>query len=188
MSTARFLPTDWEKPEDSHWAIASDSKAPSHSLCIHANKLAGRSLVHAKTPWDLFIAVGYGMLGACWSWLQIPQRPHIPIGWLSMLKIRFLCRDINIDNVLMLDPPVTKLFRARTMEQLVTQVRFQDGGEHLAKYVNLLEQMIRDLGYWGKCHGFVTDCGTAVRLEDHLTSGNLREKSVGIPDCAEQPN
>ena len=35
MSTARFLPTDGEKPEDSHWVIASDSKAPSQSVYPH---------------------------------------------------------------------------------------------------------------------------------------------------------
>jgi len=78
VSTARFLPVDGEKLEDFHWAIASDSKTPSHPQCrslwMHVNKLAGRSLVHAKTPWDLFMAVGHGMLGACWSWLQVSQR------------------------------------------------------------------------------------------------------------------
>jgi len=71
MSTARFSPADGEKLEDFHWAIASDSKAPSHSPWTHASRLAGRSLVHAKTPWDLFMAIGHGMLGAYWSWLKV---------------------------------------------------------------------------------------------------------------------
>ena len=70
ISTGRFLPTDKEKPEDFHWAIASDYQVPSHpqrrSLWIHVSKLVGQLLVHAKTPWDLFIALGHGMLGACW--------------------------------------------------------------------------------------------------------------------------
>jgi len=54
---------------------------------------------------------------------------HMPIGWLLMLKMGILHRDINIGNVLMLDPPVTRPPRAWTMEQLVTQLRPQDGDE-----------------------------------------------------------
>jgi len=64
MSTARSPPVDGEKLEDFRWATVSDSKIPSHSPWIHASRLAGRSLVHAKTPWDLFIALGHAMLGA----------------------------------------------------------------------------------------------------------------------------
>jgi hypothetical protein len=78
MSTARFLPTKNEKPENFHWAITSDSEVPSHpeyrSLWIHVSKLVGRSLVHAKTPLDLFVAVGHGMLGVCRSLLQVSRR------------------------------------------------------------------------------------------------------------------
>jgi len=69
MSTARFLPTDEELPEDFHWPITSTPKVPSHPqrryLWIHVSKLVGRSLVHAKTPWELSMAVGHAMLGAC---------------------------------------------------------------------------------------------------------------------------
>jgi len=76
MSTARFLPTEVEKLEDFRWEITSDSRAPSvprfRSLWIHVNKPTGRPLVHTKTPWDLFMAIGHGMLGACWSLPQIP--------------------------------------------------------------------------------------------------------------------
>ena len=71
MSTARFLPTDNEQPRDFHWAITTSSQVPSRPLhrClwIHVSKLVGRSLVHAKTPWELYIAVGHGMLGGCQS-------------------------------------------------------------------------------------------------------------------------
>ena len=74
VSNARFLPIDGEKPENFHWAIASDSKAPSHSPWIHASRLAGRSLAHARTPWDLLMAIGHGMLGACRSWFKVSQR------------------------------------------------------------------------------------------------------------------
>jgi len=70
MSTARFLPAE-EKPEDFHWAINFDSKPPSlpqcRSLWIHASKPVSQSLVHAKTPWDLFMAIGHVMLGGCRS-------------------------------------------------------------------------------------------------------------------------
>lgn len=78
MSTARFLPTKEEKLEDFLWTINIDSKPPSlpqcRSLWIHVSKPVSQSLVHAKTPWDLFVAIGHGMLGACRSWLQISRR------------------------------------------------------------------------------------------------------------------
>jgi len=68
-STARFLPTDEEQLEGFHWAITPDSKVPPHpqrrQLWIHVSKLVGQSLVHAKTPWELYIAIGHAMLGAC---------------------------------------------------------------------------------------------------------------------------
>jgi len=105
-----------------------------------------------------------------------------------MLKMGFLHSDINIGNVLMLDPPVTKPFGAWTIEQLVTQLRFQDGGEPVAKHVRLLEQMIRELGSPGKCYGFVIDGDMTAHLEDCLTLRDLRERSVGIPDCVGEPN
>jgi len=104
-----------------------------------------------------------------------------------MLKMGFLHRDISIGNVLMLDPPVTEPFGAWTMEQLVAQLRFQDGGEPVAKHVNLLEQMIGEFGSHGKCHGFVVDGDMAARLEDSLTLGDLRERSVGAPTYTEEP-
>ena len=57
MSTARFLPTEGERLEVFHWAITPISKVPSlpqyRYLWIHVSKLVGRSLVHAKTPWEL---------------------------------------------------------------------------------------------------------------------------------------
>ena len=78
MSTARFLPADEERLEDFHWPITSASKVPSHSqrryLWIHVSKLVGRSLVHAKTPWELSIAIGHSMLGACRLWPQVMRR------------------------------------------------------------------------------------------------------------------
>jgi hypothetical protein len=84
ISTARFLPTDEEKLEDFHWAITSNSNIPSYpqnrNLWIHVSKLVGQSLVHAKTPWDLFIALGHGMLGECLPWLQVSQYLTYPQG------------------------------------------------------------------------------------------------------------
>ena len=77
MSTARFLPTDREQSKDFHWVVFPGSKLPSNpqrrSLWIHVSKLVGRSLVHAKTPWQLYLVIGHAMLGACWLWLQVPQ-------------------------------------------------------------------------------------------------------------------
>ena len=80
---------------------------------------------------------------------------YIPTGWLLVLEMGSLHRDISIGNVLMLDPPVTKPF-GLTMEQLVTQLRLRDGGG-LAKHVSLLETTIKGLDFPGKCYGSVID-------------------------------
>jgi len=78
MSTARFLPTVEEELADFHWAISAGSRDPPgaqrRSLWIHVSELVGRSLVHAKTPWDLFVALGHAMLGVCWSLLRMSRR------------------------------------------------------------------------------------------------------------------
>ena len=78
MSTARFLPTVEEKLADFHWAIPANPHVPldpqRRSLWIHVSELVGKSLVHAKTPWELFVALGHVMLGACWSSLRVSQR------------------------------------------------------------------------------------------------------------------
>ena len=69
MSTARFLPgkDEEEKLGGFHWGIGgSTPRVPQRRyLWIHMSRRVGRSLVHAKTPWDLCLAVGCGMLGAC---------------------------------------------------------------------------------------------------------------------------
>ena len=74
MSTARFLPTKEEHLEEFHWKLTSTSKVPSRPqrryLWVHVSKLVGHSLVHAKTPWELYIAIGHAMLGACQPRLQ----------------------------------------------------------------------------------------------------------------------
>lgn len=76
-STARFLPTDDERLKDFHWAITQSSQVPSRPqrrlLWIHVSKLAGQSLVHAKTPWGLCLALGHGMLGAYQLRSQVSQ-------------------------------------------------------------------------------------------------------------------
>ncbi|KAF9645822.1 hypothetical protein BDM02DRAFT_399433 [Thelephora ganbajun] len=68
ISTARFLPVEGEPLEEFHWKTRNDSQAPSHpqsrTLWIHVSNLVGRSLVHSRTPWDLHIAIGHGMLGS----------------------------------------------------------------------------------------------------------------------------
>ena len=69
VSTARFLPTAKEQLKDCHWQITSIPRVPSNPPCrdlwVHVNKRIGRSLVHAKTPWQLCVAIGHGMLGTC---------------------------------------------------------------------------------------------------------------------------
>jgi hypothetical protein len=77
MSTSRFLPTINEVLKDFHWAITPTSELPSHPqrrhLWIHVSKLVGRSLVHAKTPWELYVAIGDAMLGVYQLRLHVSQ-------------------------------------------------------------------------------------------------------------------
>jgi len=165
MSTARFLPGGDEKLKDFHWAITDNFKVPSRPerrvLWIHVSKLVGRSLVHAGTPWDMFIALGHGML-----------------GWLWMLRKGFLQRDISIGNVLRLDPPVEMdPFAEWTLEEQVEQLRLEDGTHELTGYVKSVEKMIEELGSQKKCCGFVIDGDMAACLKDYLTSRDVGERS-----------
>ena len=79
MSTARFLPAKDEDKEleTFHWAITPSSQVPSlplhRYLWFHVGKSIGQSLVHAKTPWELCLAIGHGMIGMCQSLLQVSQ-------------------------------------------------------------------------------------------------------------------
>jgi len=72
-----------------------------------------------------------------------------------MLRGGYLHRDISIGNILMLDPPVTmKPLEARAMEQLMTRLslRYED---ELARYANLLEGVINEVGSLDKCYGLL---------------------------------
>ena len=112
---------------------------------------------------------------------------HTSIGWLLILKMGLLHRDINIGNVLMLDPPVTKPFGAWTIEQLMTQLHLQNRDE-LAKHVSLLENMVGGLGSPGKCYGFVMGGDMAACLESYSMLHGTGERSVGVSNCVGEPN
>ena len=97
-----------------------------------------------------------------------------------MLRKGFLHRDISIGNTLMLDPPVTtKPFEVLPTEQLMLQLSLRHDND-LTKYAKLLEDVIKEMGYLDKCHGFVIDGDMAANLEDHLTSRDTGEASVSI--------
>jgi hypothetical protein len=108
---------------------------------------------------------------------------YMPTGWLLMLKMGFLHRGINIGNVLMVDPPVTKPFEAWTIEPLVTQLRPENNDEPTGHF-SLLENAIKELGCLSRCCGFIIDGGTAARLEGYFTPREIEEKSVGMPNYA----
>lgn len=60
-----FLPENGNEAKDYHFKLLL-KKVPSpeyRSLQIHVTSYAGHSLVTAKTPWDLFVALGHAMLG-----------------------------------------------------------------------------------------------------------------------------
>ena len=97
-----------------------------------------------------------------------------------MLRKGFLHRDVSIGNTLMLDPPVTmEPFEVQTIEQLMTQLSLENGGE-INKDIGLLEGAIKNVGHMDKCHGFVIDGDMAARLEGYFTSRDTGEVSVSI--------
>jgi len=78
MSTMGSLLTGSEQLRDFHRAITPapqiPSRPPNRRMRIHGNNLVGQSLIYAKTPWELCIAIGHGMLGAYQLWSWVSQR------------------------------------------------------------------------------------------------------------------
>jgi len=105
---------------------------------------------------------------------------YTPTGWLAMLIKGFLHRDVSIGNTLMLDPPVTtKPFTLPTIEELVA--RLSIGPENdLGKYLGLLEDVIKEMGFSDKCHGFIIDGDMAAKLKGYFTLRDTKEASVRI--------
>lgn len=66
ISNRLFLPTSFEI-KLAHWGVLApyDSKlnTESHTLCYTLSTIAGTSLVHAKSSYELCIAVVHSMLG-----------------------------------------------------------------------------------------------------------------------------
>lgn len=188
--TTRFLPTDDEQQRDVYWAITPNSEAPSHPHRSHpsirVNSLASRSLVHAKTPWDLCPTLGHGMLGTCQVVLAVTEMPNSPAGWLSMLREGSLHRDVTIASILMLDPPVAvKPFEVRGVGRLMAQHSIQHE-DKLVKYANLLGDMIKKMDFSDKCNGFIMNGDAAGSSEGHFASRGTGERSVSrIPRSVE---
>ena len=114
--------------------------------------------------------------------------PHIPTGWLEMLRRGFLHRDVSIGNTLMLDPPVMMgPFRAREVKQLMTQLPLRYEGD-LARYARLLEDEIEGVDHMDKCCGFIIDGDMAASLDDYFTPRDMGEVSVSVClDVCENP-
>ena len=105
---------------------------------------------------------------------------YTPTGWLAMLRMGFLHRDVSIGNTLMLDPPVMmKRFEARTIDQHMAQLSLEYKDD-LTKYTNQLEDVIKKMGFSDRCHGFLIDGDMAAELEGYLTQRDKGEVSVSI--------
>ena len=102
------------------------------------------------------------------------------------LRKGFLHRDISIGNALMLEPPVKMEPFAETLEQCMEQLCLQEETE-LDNYVALLKKVIKELGPQDLCRGFFIDGDMAASLEDCFTQRRMGEKSVGTPNCVEEP-
>ena len=106
-----------------------------------------------------------------------------------MLRIGFLHRDISIGNVLMLKLPVEmEPFEEWTVEKRMEQLHLQDRTPELTKYVNLVEKMVKEMGSATQYRSFVADSDTAASLEGYFKSRDTGERSVGMPDCVEEPD
>ena len=104
------------------------------------------------------------------------------------LRKGFLHRDISIGNALMLDPPVEmEPFAEETLEQRMAQL-FIEEGTGMADYVALLEGVMKKFGPQNLCHGFFIDGDMAASLKDYFTRRRMEEKSVGTPNCVEEPD
>ena len=97
-----------------------------------------------------------------------------------MLRKGFLHRDVSIGNTLMLDPSVTmKPFETQTIEELMKHLSLQYEGE-LDRYSNLLEHVIKKMGFSGNCHGIIIDGDMAAKLEGYFTLRDAGEVFVSI--------
>ena len=97
-----------------------------------------------------------------------------------MLRKGFLHRDVSTGNTLMLDPPVTtKPFPAWTPQELLEHLSIRYEND-LDKYVRLLENVIKEMGFSDKCHGLIIDGDMAAKLDGYFTSRDTGEVSVSI--------
>ena len=103
-----------------------------------------------------------------------------------MLRKGFLHRDVSIGNALMLDPPVTvKPFKAQSIEELMTRLSLGYEGD-LARYANLLEDVVKKMGSPDECHGFVIDGDMAASLDGYFAFRHTGEISVSMPRRVEK--
>ena len=97
-----------------------------------------------------------------------------------MLIKEFLHRDVSIGNTLMLDPPVTtNPLTLSTIEELMENLSIGPNND-LGKYVGLLEDMVKRMGFSDKCHGFIIDGDMAAELEGYFAPCDTREVYVSI--------
>ena len=86
----------------------------------------------------------------------------------------------------MLDPPVTmKSFEAQSIEELMTRLSLEYEGD-LARYANLLEEVVKKMGSPGECHGFVIDGDMAASLDGYFAPRDTGERSVSMSRRVEE--
>ena len=104
-----------------------------------------------------------------------------------MLRRGFLHRDIDIGNILQLDPPVRMTpFKVQTIEEFMAQLSLQHKDE-LARHAGLLEVAIGRVVSLDECYGFIMDGDMAARLEGYFTLGDTGERSVSMRSRAGEP-
>jgi len=118
----------------------------------HVCGFCGRSLVHAKTDRELFMAIAHAML-----------------GYWNMLRKGFQHRDISIGNVLLCEDPQTKRPLSQALGGLVLNLEELDTRKaRLEKLITLLQRLKID----DKCRGFVIDGDLAVHLPEYFANTN----------------
>ncbi|EIW80211.1 hypothetical protein CONPUDRAFT_137525 [Coniophora puteana RWD-64-598 SS2] len=149
------LATFWRVIEkDDAWK-KKDPIKEYRALRQHVSSFCGRSLVHVKTPEELFNTIAHAM-----------------IGYWNMLRKGYQHRDISIGNMLRCETAQAKASLSEVLAIMLRDINISDSRKALLKKLkDLLERLKID----DQCKGFVIDGDLAINLREYFFDINLSE-------------